>query len=75
MQYCFDLAVNEYFEIIILSAVLLNTSVMCIKWLGMTEDADHITEIVNYVFTGVFVCEAALKLMAFQHRYFKDRWN
>ena len=29
----------------------------------------------NYVFSGVFAVEAALKLIVYGRRYFKDKWN
>jgi hypothetical protein len=41
----------------------------------MSEGAKQATEIVNYVFTIVFVIEAIIKIIAFGCRYFKDTWN
>ena len=41
----------------------------------MPKETNNITETINYVFTGVFICEATIKLFAFQLRYFKDTWN
>ena len=32
-------------------------------------------EVVNYVFTAIFVSEALLKLIAFGTSYFKTSWN
>lgn len=48
---------------------------MCFRWIGMPKETNNITETINYVFTGVFICEATIKLFAFQLRYFKDTWN
>jgi hypothetical protein len=41
----------------------------------MSESATNTVDYINYVFTALFMLEAALKLTAFGCRYFKDNWN
>jgi hypothetical protein len=53
----------------------MNTGTMATKWPGMSIQAENITEIINYVFSSIFVIEALIKLMAYKSRYFRDPWN
>lgn len=48
---------------------------MAFKWLGMSGSEERFVETINYFFTVIFVLEAAVKLIAFEGRYFKDSWN
>ena len=48
---------------------------MTVRWLEMSAYAEGIMETINYVFTGIFILEAAIKLIAFGDRYFRDSWN
>ena len=48
---------------------------MTVKWLEMSTYAERIVETINYFFSIIFVLEAAIKLIAFGSRYFKDSWN
>ena len=72
---CFDLAMNRYFELFILLCILLNTLILTLKWTYMSKGAIFATEVINYVFTIIFVIECIIKLIAFGCRYFKDPWN
>lgn len=74
-QFCFDIAVSKTFESFILVIIFLNTISMAFKWLGMSGSEERFVETINYFFTGIFVLEAAVKLIAFEGRYFKDSWN
>ena len=41
----------------------------------MTLHTETTIETINYIFTGIFVFEAAVKLIAFGSQYFYDSWN
>jgi|LauGreDrversion4_2_1035121.scaffolds.fasta_scaffold11516_2 hypothetical protein len=32
-------------------------------------------EIMNYIFSGVFITEFFIKIIGYRERYFKDSWN
>jgi|LauGreDrversion4_2_1035121.scaffolds.fasta_scaffold116014_2 hypothetical protein len=47
-----------------------------IHWYEQSEEVFNFGEYCNYVFTGFFMLEAAIKLIAFfPVAYFKDAWN
>jgi hypothetical protein len=48
---------------------------MMIQWPNISPETVRITEYINYVFTGVFITEAMIKLIAFRKRYFAEIWN
>lgn len=72
---CYDLAEHKSFEFFILVSILLNTIVLAIKWPNMSAQTSSIIEIINYIFTGIFLIEAIIKISAFGKRYFKEKWN
>jgi len=63
------------FEKVILGFIFGYTFILCVKWYGMSENIEFGTKIINYVFAGIFVGEAAIKIIAYKKRYFKDGWN
>jgi len=71
----YTLAMHGAFELSIMVVIVLNTIVMGVKWEGMDPSVVNTTEAINFVFTGVFVAEASIKLIAFGRRYFMDTWN
>jgi hypothetical protein len=74
-QIFFKLAKNKHFDNIILAAIILNTIILAIKWYGQPQIIDDIATNINLVFAVIFTVEAAVKLIAFGSRYFKDSWN
>ena len=74
-QVNFDIAVSKFFEMLIYATISANTLLMTIKWPGMSTHSERIIETVNYIFTCLFICEAAIKLTAFGTQYFRDSWN
>lgn len=60
----------------ILCTIVLNTIVLALKWYKQPEQLTTATEIINYLFTGVFALEAFVKIMALGvPDYFSDPWN
>ena len=41
----------------------------------MSADAILFTDIVDYIFIGIFTLEAVIKIVAFGKAYFKEGWN
>jgi uncharacterized protein YebE (UPF0316 family) len=41
----------------------------------MSDSDVYTIECINYVFVGIFILEAAIKLIAYGYRYFKESWN
>ena len=48
---------------------------MAVGYEGMSVNFSYILDMINYVFTTIFVVEATLKLIAFGKHYFKNNWN
>jgi hypothetical protein len=42
---------------------------------GMKTEVRHILDYSNYIFTGIFIIEASLKIIAFGGSYLKNSWN
>ena len=59
----------------ILLVILMNTTMMMVQWPNIAPETVRVTEYINYVFTGVFITEAIIKLLAFRKRYFTEVWN
>ena len=55
--------------------IVLNMFQMAMVHEGMTQPMEHFMEITNFVFTAIFIVEAALKLFAFGWSYFGTSWN
>ncbi|XP_057317031.1 sodium channel protein 60E-like isoform X2 [Hydractinia symbiolongicarpus] len=77
MQYFFFRIVSSSpFEGFIIACIMLNTILMAIEHYGMSKTLEKILEIMNYVFTGTFILEMCVKLLAFTPRgYVRNKWN
>mmetsp|Transcript_25092 Transcript_25092/g.33647 ORF Transcript_25092/g.33647 Transcript_25092/m.33647 type:complete len:83 (+) Transcript_25092:380-628(+) len=42
---------------------------------GSTVSFNHFMDLLNYVFTTIFIIEACLKIFVFGFAYFKTSWN
>lgn len=57
-------------------SIVLNTIVLTMKWYEQSKDIETILEIINYVFTAIFMSEAIIKILGIGTRlYFQDSWN
>uniref|UniRef100_A0AC35U5M9 Voltage-dependent L-type calcium channel subunit alpha n=1 Tax=Rhabditophanes sp. KR3021 TaxID=114890 RepID=A0AC35U5M9_9BILA len=64
------------FEYAIFSIILLNTSILAMKHYPPDPEMDHVLDVMNLVFTGVFAFEAMFKIIALNPKnYFGNRWN
>lgn len=48
---------------------------MAANFEGSSDTYQFGLEILNYIFTVIFIIEAVLKLLAFGKSYFKSSWN
>lgn len=64
-----------YFEYFILTCIVLNTLVLAVHGVGISQTVIDITEYANYAFSFIFLLEAIFKLMGYGKRYFNDHWN
>ena len=55
--------------------IVLNMLQMAIFHEGQTQTMERFMEITNFIFTAIFIVEAALKLFAFGWSYFGTSWN
>ena len=60
---------------IILTAIAFNSMLMCLNSPHMHPDTLAIIAKFNFVCLGFFLVEAAVKLIGYGLRYFKDEWN
>ncbi|XP_028339649.1 voltage-dependent L-type calcium channel subunit alpha-1S isoform X2 [Physeter macrocephalus] len=67
---------SSYFEYLMFALIMLNTLCLGMQHYNQSQQLDHVSDILNVVFTAIFTLEMVLKLMAFKARgYFGDPWN
>jgi hypothetical protein len=71
----FYTAENSIFQYFILLCILSNTVVLTLQWQGMSKDTTKTLDVMNFVFSSVFIAEFCIKLVGYGERYFKDSWN
>uniref|UniRef100_A0A7N5P2X3 Calcium voltage-gated channel subunit alpha1 H n=1 Tax=Ailuropoda melanoleuca TaxID=9646 RepID=A0A7N5P2X3_AILME len=71
-----SLCTSHYLDLFITFIIGVNVITMSMEHYNQPKSLDEALKYCNYVFTAVFVFEAALKLVAFGfRRFFRDRWN
>ncbi|OQR93145.1 Voltage-gated Ion Channel (VIC) Superfamily, partial [Achlya hypogyna] len=73
--FCFRLVNHSAFEPVITICILINMLCMAIQAYGQSATFVYTLTVLNYIFTGVFTTEAALKLTALGMIYFDEAWN
>lgn len=53
----------------------MNTLLLTLKWDGQSTSVRFALICVNYIFTGIFIIEAFIKIIAMGKLYFSDMWN
>ncbi|VDN55695.1 unnamed protein product [Dracunculus medinensis] len=67
---------SQFFEYVIFIIILCNTTTLAMKHYPPDPGMDHILDVLNLIFTGVFALEALFKIIALNPKnYFGDRWN
>ena len=63
------------FELFIAIIILLNMVQMAMLYDTASDDYRFGLDIINYIFTGIFTVEVALKLISFSENFWIDSWN
>ncbi len=66
---------NNYFDYFIMVCIVLNMLLLAAVQDDMSLAFGKVLEQINYFFTGVFMLECIIKLLAFDITYFKNSWN
>jgi len=72
----FRVATSSIFELLITTCILLNMVSLSMEHYGSSDNFTLVLTILNYIWTTIFLVEAAVKLIAFGViQYFRDLWN
>lgn len=71
----FDLIHQKKFEVFIMTVILLNMLTMMIEHHNQSAGVKAALLYLNFVFTGIFILEAVVRLIALRFDYFKQGWN
>lgn len=71
----FDFILQKKFEVFIMSVILINMVTMMMEHNNQTENFTAALRYLNYIFTGIFIIEAIIRLLALRLDYFKLGWN
>lgn len=71
----FKIANSKIFNRVIEIAIIINTSLLCLKWYEMDEKIKYWANFGNDCFSAVFIIECNIKIIGFGRRYFKTKWN
>ena len=70
------IALSNYFQLFIMSSILINTVVLCMERYPMSKKEQNIQEYFNFVFTAIFGIEMVIKILAFGLKgYLRDKFN
>ena len=71
-----DMCDSKYFDLVIAGVIGLNVVSMSLEYYMMPAKLEEILDVLNLVFTFIFLLEAIMRLVALGlYRYFKERWN
>lgn len=71
----FDIVRSTWFQLIIMICIILNMFQMSMLYHTASDEFIEGLEILNLIFTGIFLVEAILKIGAYGKAYFYDSWN
>jgi hypothetical protein len=54
----------KHFDKFIYGSIILNTFLLTLKWEGMTSSARAALDVMNTIFTGIFMIEVIIKVTA-----------
>ena len=72
---CNDVAQADSFNAFILLCIIVNSICLAVTWYGEPGELVEVMEIVNLAFTGIYLLEMIIKLIAYKKTYFMDGWN
>lgn len=74
--FCYRMVLSRHFTRFINLIIIMNTVILSLDKYPPNPEEQYIVETLNNAFTGVFIFEMAVKLLAFGVRtYFKDSFN
>ena len=65
----------RYFDWFITTTIIANIVVMAMEFYNMNPGYAMVCNVLQNVFSGIFLIECVLKLLCYRLRYFWDRWN
>lgn len=65
----------KHFESIIILMILLNAFVLTFVWTNIDPDIVYYTEILQDIFSYIFMLECLIKVIAYEKYYFNNGWN
>lgn len=71
----FDMIHSSRFETAIMAMICLNMLVMMIQHYGQSEEVQFTLNVINLVFTAIFLLEAVIRIVALRLHYFTQPWN
>ena len=72
---CFDVVQNKWFDRAIVAAILVNSACLASVSLGDSLEKTAVLDLLNRVFSSVFIFESVLKTTAFGRLYFRSGWD
>jgi len=66
---------ETWFDLIIMGAIILNMFSMAVDFEGQGAGFSRGMQIINYIFTAIFIVECVLKLIGEGLSYFSSNWN
>ena len=74
-EICYKIHDTKWFDIFIYSCIIFNTFLLTLSWGGQSIQFANALDILNLIFTGVFILEALIKIVAMRILYFQEMWN
>eukprot|EP00198_Chlamydomonas_reinhardtii_P001158 XP_001690493.1 voltage-gated Ca2+ channel, alpha subunit [Chlamydomonas reinhardtii] len=75
-RFCYQLVHHKYFDIFILTIILINVGFLAATWYGEPPSYTRQKDLANIVFMSVFAAEAVVKIFALGWMgYIKVSWN
>ncbi|XP_006890709.1 PREDICTED: sodium channel protein type 11 subunit alpha [Elephantulus edwardii] len=71
----FDLVTSQFFDILIISLIILNMITMMAETHNQSKEQAEILETLNTAFVVVFLTECLIKIFALRQYYFTNGWN
>ena len=75
-NFLYSIVNSKFFDQFIMTIIISNMLSMAISIEDSSQEYNNVLEMMNYVFTGIFICECILKLIAlYPKAYFYFGWN
>ncbi len=75
-KFFYKIISSPFFDNFIMFIIVCNMLTMAMNYEGMNDDLKNILEIINLIFTAIFICECIMKLLANGMKgYFYFGWN